>query len=320
MSCSTRIVRIRRAQRAGEQRVGQHPQVRASTLEVYTSACASSTSTPSCDREHAALGRLQRPRARRARRSPRLARPGQFVMVKPSRGIDPLLRRPFSVFEILRDGDGAADRHLDPQQARRRRHASALRRGAGRARRVPRPARPSVRAGRSAGARRGWSPAASASRRSSTLAEALAGRGDADDALLRRAPRARPATTSTSSNGSASTSCSRPRTAAAARTGFITAPLERGARRASAPAPAVHALRLRPDADDARRRRRSPRARPAVRRLARTGHGLRPRRLLQLRRPRPAQAGGAAALRALVHRRAGLRRGAHRLGAWLARH
>ena len=30
--------------------------------------------------------------------------PGQFVMVKPDRGIDPLLRRPFSVFEILRDG------------------------------------------------------------------------------------------------------------------------------------------------------------------------------------------------------------------------
>jgi len=34
------------------------------------------------------------------------ARPGQFVMIKPCRGIDPLLRRPFSIFEILRDGDG----------------------------------------------------------------------------------------------------------------------------------------------------------------------------------------------------------------------
>ena len=32
-----------------------------------------------------------------------LALPGQFVMVKPSRGADPLLRRPFSIFEILRD-------------------------------------------------------------------------------------------------------------------------------------------------------------------------------------------------------------------------
>jgi dihydroorotate dehydrogenase electron transfer subunit len=29
--------------------------------------------------------------------------PGQFVMVKPGRGHDPLLRRPFSVFEVLRE-------------------------------------------------------------------------------------------------------------------------------------------------------------------------------------------------------------------------
>lgn len=33
--------------------------------------------------------------------------PGQFVMVKPDPGIEPLLRRPFSVFEILRDAAGA---------------------------------------------------------------------------------------------------------------------------------------------------------------------------------------------------------------------
>jgi dihydroorotate dehydrogenase electron transfer subunit len=36
-----------------------------------------------------------------------LAQPGQFVMVKTARGADPLLRRPFSIFEILRDGNGA---------------------------------------------------------------------------------------------------------------------------------------------------------------------------------------------------------------------
>jgi dihydroorotate dehydrogenase electron transfer subunit len=35
------------------------------------------------------------------------ARPGQFVMIKPCRGIDPLLRRPFSIFELLRDRNGA---------------------------------------------------------------------------------------------------------------------------------------------------------------------------------------------------------------------
>jgi dihydroorotate dehydrogenase electron transfer subunit len=34
------------------------------------------------------------------------ARPGQFVMVKPRAGLDPLLRRPFSIFEILRDAGG----------------------------------------------------------------------------------------------------------------------------------------------------------------------------------------------------------------------
>ena len=35
------------------------------------------------------------------------AAPGQFVMVKAGIGQDPLLRRPFSVFEIIRDHDGA---------------------------------------------------------------------------------------------------------------------------------------------------------------------------------------------------------------------
>jgi dihydroorotate dehydrogenase electron transfer subunit len=35
-----------------------------------------------------------------------LAQPGQFVMVKASRGTDPLLRRPYSVFEILRGAQG----------------------------------------------------------------------------------------------------------------------------------------------------------------------------------------------------------------------
>jgi dihydroorotate dehydrogenase electron transfer subunit len=34
------------------------------------------------------------------------AEPGQFVMVKPGAGFDPLLRRPFSVFEVLRDARG----------------------------------------------------------------------------------------------------------------------------------------------------------------------------------------------------------------------
>src|SRR5262245_30087851 len=36
----------------------------------------------------------------------RIARPGQFVMVKPAGRDAPLLRRPFSIFEILRDPNG----------------------------------------------------------------------------------------------------------------------------------------------------------------------------------------------------------------------
>ena len=35
------------------------------------------------------------------------ALPGQFVMLKTSRGLDPLLRRPFSIFELLRNDDGS---------------------------------------------------------------------------------------------------------------------------------------------------------------------------------------------------------------------
>src|SRR5574339_176186 len=37
----------------------------------------------------------------------RTARPGQFVMVKAAAGFEPLLRRPFSIFEVLRDPQGA---------------------------------------------------------------------------------------------------------------------------------------------------------------------------------------------------------------------
>jgi dihydroorotate dehydrogenase electron transfer subunit len=35
------------------------------------------------------------------------ARPGQFVMIKTAGGLDPLLRRPFSIFEVLRDDRGS---------------------------------------------------------------------------------------------------------------------------------------------------------------------------------------------------------------------
>ena len=38
------------------------------------------------------------------------ASPGQFVMIKAGRGHDPLLRRPFSVFEVIRDERGEPNR------------------------------------------------------------------------------------------------------------------------------------------------------------------------------------------------------------------
>ena len=70
------------------------------------------TSSVPCDIDAAVLGntRLSDDYSVLALAAPEiagLARPGQFVMVKPSRGLDPLLRRPFSIFEILRSADGA---------------------------------------------------------------------------------------------------------------------------------------------------------------------------------------------------------------------
>lgn len=42
----------------------------------------------------------------RAPRIAEVAEPGQFVMVRCAQGLDPLLRRPFSIFEHARDADG----------------------------------------------------------------------------------------------------------------------------------------------------------------------------------------------------------------------
>ncbi len=107
------------------------------------------------------------------------------------------------------------DWHLDPQQAHRRRHASRLRRGTGLARHVSRASRPSLRAGRSAGAgldgrgrrRAGAVPDARRSPRRPR---------DTDDALLWRAPGARPLLHGRLRTISASRSCHRPKMAASA--------------------------------------------------------------------------------------------------------
>ena len=89
-----------------------------------------------------------------ALRAPEIARtaaPGQFVMVKAGRRHDPLLRRPFSVFEILRDDAGRAVRPVAAEQAHRAVDRTRVRSGAGTARRLPRAARPAVFAGRCTG-------------------------------------------------------------------------------------------------------------------------------------------------------------------------
>jgi hypothetical protein len=143
-------------------------------------------------------------------------------MVKTVAGLDPLLRRPFSIFEIASRRGNGRRRHHDPEQAHRRRHGllydveagarldclgplgrrssrSRPRRSLdGRRRRRPRPVR--------------------------TLAEALAARG-ARPTLFYGARRAADLFCRDCSSGSASRSCSPPRTAAAASRGFVTAPL-----------------------------------------------------------------------------------------------
>ena len=56
-----------------------------------------------------------------------LTEPGQFVMLKTTERTDPMLRRPFSVFEVLRDDLGDGARHQRVEQARRAHDRTALR-------------------------------------------------------------------------------------------------------------------------------------------------------------------------------------------------
>ena len=228
--------------------------------QVYTSVYARRRRRRS-DLEHAAVGRLQRPRARRARdrraRAARAVRDGQDRRAASTRCCAGRSRSSKSC--ATRTARRPASRSSTSASASAR---PALRRRTGRAR-----CRASARsAGRSSRSirrpRRGWSPAASASRRSSRWPRRCAARGTpttlfygarrAARALLRRAVRAR----------SASTSSSRPRTAAAAQRGCVTGAARRGAR-GPRPRDDVAPVRLRPDADDARGRgaRRSRTAR-----------------------------------------------------------
>ena len=144
------------------------------------------------------------------------AQPGQFVMVKAGSGHDPLLRRPFSVFEVLRDAKGA-DRHFAPEQTHRQIDRPASTR--------PNPARASRASARSDARsrwsirrlRRGWWPAASASRRSRRSPNTCATR--VATTLFYGARSAGELFYLDLFNSSASRSSSRRKTAAAANTG-----------------------------------------------------------------------------------------------------
>ena len=117
-----------------------------------------------------------------------LTEPGQFVMLKPGRGNDPLLRRPFSVFEVIRDDIGTVraisvlnkragvttDHALRPRGRRPRCPASGP---------LGTPFTPPT-------AGEAWMVAGGVGLAPFwTLAEALTVARDADDAVLRRAQR-----------------------------------------------------------------------------------------------------------------------------------
>ena len=206
-------------------------------------------------RESYALGRVQRRRAGRGVDcGSRQARPVRH-------GQDQARSRAVAAPAVLHLRDPARGRrhaagHQHPEQAHRHRYGPALRRPR---RRPPRPA--SVRSGNPGRSstrrpRRGWWPGAWASRRlprsprRSRRAVSRCASSTARDG-------ARISTTPTGSPSAVSTSCWRPKTAAAARTGESRVPLD-AALRDTRRRRADRDLLLRADADDAGRRANAP--------------------------------------------------------------
>ena len=199
------------------------------------------------------------------------------------RGLDPLLRRPFSVFEILRDDARRADRRLDPR-------TSIVGTGTGLLYELepgerlaclgplgrPFTPPPADRAGWLVAGGVGLAPFA-------TLAEALPRARPAADAVLRRAARRRPALrrlVRRARRRRPRRHRGRQRRRARLRHGAARPARSRRWR----PAQRRRDLRVRADADDARRRRARRPPRPRRRGVARADDGLRHGRLLQLRR------------------------------------
>ncbi len=238
------------------------------------------------------------------------AQPGQFVMVKTGHGRDPLLRRPFSVFEILRDASGtptgltllnkqigvSTSRLFDAAPGQRIACLGPL----------GKPFAPIEAPGQA------WMVAGGVGLAPfALLAEDLHARGTAMT-LFYGARKADELfylefftqlgvrlvlTTEDGSRGER---------------GRVTGPLEREL--ATVPGvDARHGVRLRPRRDAGRRRAGGGAGRPAITGLRRAGDGLRHGRLLQLRSPGPRRR-RQAALCPVVPRRPGVRRRRDRLG------
>ena len=157
-------------------------------------------------------------------------------MMKTKPGLEPLLRRPFSIFEIVRGRRWHAARHQHPEQAHRHRHRAVVRRPRRRPARVP-------RAARAAMATRGTAyHRMDGRRRRRARAVRHTGRGPARRGVsmrlfygARRGEDSR--TTPTGSRIAAWISCSPPRMAVAARTDGSTVPLDAALRAAPADQP-----------------------------------------------------------------------------------
>ena len=301
---------IRGAERASDDGIREHPeephaQVYTSPMPVDLDAAVIANTRLSADYNVVSLA---------APAIAALASPGQFVMVKPARGTDPLLRRPFSIFEILRDASGEStgisilNKRIGVGTGRLYEvepgaHVAVL----GPLGRPFEPIAPPAEAWMIAGGV-GLAPFL-------TLSEALREVGT-PSTLFYGARRRSELYTWRRSSGSASAWCWQPRTAAGE-----CAATSRTARRcteclraaAARWSGSTQAVRVRAYAHDGGSCETGGRPRASLRCLARTDHGLRVGRVLQLRRAGATRAADAS-FRPIVHRRSGARCHADRLG------
>ena len=220
-----------------------------------------------------------------ALRAPEIAQtavPGQFVMVKAGQAHDPLLRRPFSVFEVLRDNAGAPTGLLAAEQT----HRSVDRASCTRRRRdsaSPVSGRSAVRSRSSIRRPKAWMVAGGVGLAPFvTLAESLRARGVRFDAVLRRAPGRELFYLDLFRDLDVELIADHRR-----RQRRRARPRHRAARAASripGAGRAGHDLRMRTGRHARRDGENRDALRPALPGVGRAHHGMRPRRLLQLRR------------------------------------